>query len=104
MSLVITVHLRGQLSGPVTSKDKQEYSVNLSKGKTMKNIITHTNRKELDCVQKINISDEVLKTWNNNKCPSWEKPSQWKRMDKNRRINSYAMTYDEGRGVSIKSV
>ena len=103
-SISITVFLNGQLEGCVKSVDKQPYSIELSKGNVLTRQILHTDRKQTSCIRMFNVSGNVVNGWVSDECPYWEKPSNWKKMSKEKKLWSYVKTFDEGFGVDFEEI
>ncbi len=106
-TILITVKLQGRINGCVKHTTKQEVKVDISnpKDKFPKFInkkILHTDRGSNPCVKKIKINENILSGWLHGECPSWEKPSKWKVMNKKQRLESYVNRFDEGFGVSYQ--
>ena len=57
-----------------------------------------------DCCVKTVIRANVIKHWQSNECPFWEKPFVWKHMNKKERVKSYINRFDEGYGVSFEEL
>ena len=105
--LVITIKLLGRINGSVRHTETQTIrtSTTVKGKKQFENVkILHTDRGNQECVQKINISPEVVDFWTSNSNPFWVNTRDWKRMNKNQRIESYVARFDEGYGVSFELV
>lgn len=105
ISLIITVNLLGSVGAPVKHTHMQEVKVNISSENNKKPFyitkkIKHTDRKRTNCCKKVKIEDSVLKFWENSDCPKWEKPSNWKKYNKQKKVESYIKSFDEGYGVT----
>ena len=106
-AILLTINLQGRINGSVKHTDKQEVKVNVSKSndkfpKFLTKRITHSDRGNSICVQKLKIEENVVNKWQSNECPHWEKSNKWKNMTKKQRIESYINRFDEGYGVSYQ--
>ena len=104
--ILLTVHLKGRITGPQKHVDKQIVSVDVSpmgakQPDFIHKKIRHTDRVSTDCSRKMRISEEIVGEWERSECPYWEKPSNWKTMTKIQKITSHVKRYDEGHGVSF---
>lgn len=105
-AIVVTVYLQGQLSGCVAHKSKQTYSVNVGNGKTSLVItkeIEHTDRAEVECCRRTNVSLDAVKSWLGD-CPEWAQPKKWKTLSQKQRIAAFVQRFDEGYGVDFEIV
>lgn len=58
----------------------------------------------MSCTRNINISGESVTNWIKGNCPSWEKPQVWRKMSNKQRIKSHVDSFNEGFGVSYKTI
>jgi len=104
--LLITIYLKGKLSGPVSHTTKQIVKVDVSKKddkhpKWDTRKILHTDRTETLCYKKLVISEDIVNVWCS-ECPFWERQPSWKSMKSKQKIESYVNRFDEGYGVSYE--
>lgn len=105
-SLLLTITLKGVISGPKKHTDKQVVTVNVTPignkvPEFMSKKIRHTDRYETECSRKLKLSEELVHEFENSECPYWEKPATWKSMTKSQRLLSHLKRYDEGYGISF---
>lgn len=101
--IIITVNLLGQISGMVKHTNKQRHTCQTSKGPISK-VIKHSDRKEVECTRRTNISSEVVYFWTSDACPEWEDVRRWKKMNERQRLISHVVRFDEGYGVTFDIV
>ena len=88
--IILTVNLKGAL--------KHQFD-------TKKEFGGYRREAELfDCCIKTVIKANVIKHWQSNECPFWEKQFVWKHMNKKERVKSYINRFDEGYGVSFEEL
>lgn len=109
IALLLTVNLKGGISGPVKHTDKQVVTVDVAPiaSKTPEFLtkkIVHNDRKEMICYKKTNIEDGVLQYWTGPDCPRWERVPRWKTMTHQQKIESYLRQFDEGFGISYELI
>lgn len=104
-SIILTVNLKGAISGPTKHTTKQIVTVDVTpigskQTEVVSRKIKHNDRVATECYKKINLSSEVVSDFQNGECPYWEKPHFWKTMNKKQRLESHLKRYDEGYGIS----
>lgn len=107
--IVLTINLKGRISGPVKHTDKQIVTVDIAPlGAKYPEIVSrkirHNDRIPTSCSRRLKISEEVVETWLHADCPHWEKPHQWKAMTRPQKIQSYLKSFDEGYGINYEFV
>lgn len=108
-SILINVNLPGALGGAVKSVTRQKNLIYVTNPETKETEpcvrkILHTDREIRECVRSFIISGEIVASWVEGNCPMWEKPYRWRTMSKNQKLRSYVYSYDEGFGVTYKSI
>lgn len=104
-SILLTVKLAGIIGGPVKHTNYQSHTILLSQeeGGSMTKLIKHSDRKVKDACRVSTISGEYVKTWVGlDNCPFWEKPKDWRKMNKIKQIESHLSRFDEGFGVEYE--
>jgi hypothetical protein len=122
--IILTVKLQGRLAESKSNSSSRrmqrkllsspyEYEIRDKKGGGTGKFITpaenfkapnnFTQREEIPCCRKINISDEVVKEWIS-KPPYFIKEYHWKTMSKTQRLRSWIYTFDEGFGVEFQEL
>ena len=106
-AIIVTVYLQGCIGGNVSHTTKQigtaEVSTKEGHSLVIRNEILHTDRGEMECIRKMNISSDAVMSWLSD-CPEWEKPKHWKLLSKNQKIKSFVKRFDEGYGVDFEIV
>lgn len=108
-ALLLTINLRGKLSGPVEHNEKQSFTIDVSPlGAKYPEWITrkikHVDRTIIPCSRKVRISETALNFWCGSDCPRWEKSNHWKAMSRQQKIQSYIKSFDEGYGVKYEFI
>lgn len=110
VAIIITVNLKGQISGPLSHKDHQIVHGTYSQERNgvMKEIhysakILHTDRPVSKCTRQLKVSVDAVNDWVKD-CPEWEDPKRWKTFTKNQRILSHVKRFDEGFGVTFEKI
>lgn len=106
-AILLTVNLKGELLGQVRHTTEQSYTIDQSPvGSKYSDFVTrkilHTNRETQKCYKKVTIPENIVTSWACGDCPQWEKPSVWKDMLPEKRIDSHLRRYDEGFGFSFE--
>ena len=109
VGIVITVNLLGGVGGCVKHTQKQEVKVDVSSVEDKKPLfitrkITHNDRERSICYRRVKIEESIVKIWENSDCPRWERPSNWKIYNKQKKVESFVKTFDEGFGVSYEFI
>jgi len=109
IGVLLTINLRGAISGPVRHVDKQTMTVDVSPVgskhvELMTKKIVHNDRPTLKCCKKLNLQQHVLDLWAVSECPRWAKPSFWKTLTSQQKIEAHLHSFDEGYGVSYEFV
>ena len=100
--LLITVLLKGQISGFVKHTSRQKHSVKVSDTEYVSKIILHSDRKETPCGRTFTVDENVVEYWTSNNVPEWTTEKMWKSFSNHQRILSYLMGFDEGYGVEYE--
>ena len=100
--LLVSVPLKGQISGFVQHNSRQKHSVKVSDTEYVSKMILHTDRKEVPAEKTFTISEEVLEYWLSNNAPEWVSERNWKFFSNHQRIMSYLEGFDEGYGVTYE--
>ena len=105
-ALLLTIKLKGKISGPKKHTDRQVVTVNVTPigarfPEVMTKKILHTDRVETECSKKMRLSEELVHEFETSECPHWEKPTTWKNMSRSQRLLSHLKRYDEGYGISF---
>lgn len=99
--IVLTVNLVGRLGKNII----KEEDVQQRHGETLlTKHIAYSGKEESKCVRKINISEDVVNGWVDNKSPFFIKESLWKNMTKAQRLNVQIERFNEGFGVSYQEL
>lgn len=106
--ILLTINLKGVLTGKVKHTTTQEVKVNISPSTTktilISSTILHTDRTASICTKKTKISEEAVNAWTSNECPYWERPVQWRSMNTKQRLESHLNRFDEGYGISYELI
>lgn len=107
--LLLTINLRGQISGPTRHTDKQSVTVDVSPVSSSRPIfetrkILHNDRFPSTCVKKMKISEESVDAWQSSECPFWAKPVIWTNATKKQRLEAHLSRFDEGYGYSYQFI
>lgn len=107
--IILTVNLRGTISGFTKDVNAQEVLVDCTPAKSqskllMKSTIIHNDRAESKCTRKELITGEVAQSWVRGESPYWEKKFIWKSMNQKQRLQSYLKRSDEGFGFTYEEL
>lgn len=107
--IIITTFLPGKIGGSVSHTEKQTIKVDASEVGSKKPLwvskeITHTDRSEQPCYKKLRVHEKIVQEWISNTVPFWHNKKEWFKMNKNQRLVSYVMRFDEGFGVIFEEV
>ena len=107
--IVITTILQGKIGGSVSHTETQTVSVDISELGSKKPVwvsrqITHSDRGEQKCYSRLRISEKIVKEWISDNPPFWANKREWSKMNRNQRLASYVVRFDEGFGVTFEEI
>ena len=108
-SILLKVHLKGQISGFQKHTDRKIVTVDVTPigskhPETVSKNILHTDRVSTECSRNTRISEDAVKNWASAECPFWEKPHVWKTLSRIKKIESFLKRFDEGYGISYEFI